>query len=96
LELHDEEGHVVINFKDLVDLSVSHFGKIFKEVDPCPLGEIMNLISKYPRLVEEHENEDLYREVTKDEILIVMSSFQKDCSPSLDRWMVKFYIAFLT
>ena len=33
LELHDEEGHVVRNFKDLEDLSTFHFGKIFTEVN---------------------------------------------------------------
>jgi hypothetical protein len=33
-------------------------------------------------------------EIYKDELLLVMSTFQKDKSPSLDGWTIEFYLTF--
>ena len=35
-----------------------------------------------------------YRQVTREELLIVFSSFQKNKSPGLDGWIAEFYIDF--
>jgi len=76
-----------------VDLGVQQFDMLYKESNPCPLGEIMTLINKYPWLVEENENDDLYKEVSKDDLHEVLSMFCKDYSPGLDSWMIEFFEA---
>jgi hypothetical protein len=61
-------------------MSVSHFDIIYKQPEVCLLGEIMILINEYPHLVEEYENEEIFQEVSLDEFISFMNTFQKDMS----------------
>jgi hypothetical protein len=73
-------------FHDLENMGVHHFKEIFKEPDRENLGEILKVVSYFPIFVNEEENNILYRPVTKEELMFVLSTFQKDKSPGLDGW----------
>jgi hypothetical protein len=48
------------------------------------------MCSYFPQLGIEEENEDLMVEISKEELLAVMSYFQKDKSPGPDVGQLKF------
>jgi hypothetical protein len=73
---------------------VQHFEEVFKELDRENIEEILKVASYFPRLVGEEENERMYREVSREELLYVLNSFKKDRSPGPDGWTVEFYIEF--
>ena len=67
-------------------LGVDHFLNLFNESKHVNMGKILKLISFFPRLIDEEENHDLYKEVTKSELLAIMSSFKMDKSPRPGDW----------
>ena len=54
----------------------------------------MKVVSYFPRMVEVKDNEDLYRVVFLEELLVVLNTFKKDRSPGLNGWPVEFYLDF--
>lgn len=54
---------------------------MFKEPDRENIEEILKVASYFPRLVGEKENERMYREVSREELLYVLNSFNKNRSP---------------
>jgi hypothetical protein len=62
----------------LVDLGVKHLSEIFKELGRDNIGEIWKVVSYFSRMVEEEDNAEMFREVSKEEELSVLHSFQKD------------------
>jgi hypothetical protein len=52
---------------------------------------MLKLISFLPKLVDEAENRELFREVTKEELRVVISSFSKDKSPGPNGWTTEFF-----
>jgi hypothetical protein len=44
--------------------------------------------------VNEEDNQRLFKEVSKDELQLVMHSFQKNKSTRLDKWPIKFFLGF--
>jgi hypothetical protein len=75
-------------------LGVKHFSYIFKEPERANIGEILKVISYFPRMLEDEDNEELFKEVSREELSKFLSSFQKDRCPGPDRWLVEFYLDF--
>jgi hypothetical protein len=89
--LNDINGNKVHGFSKLASPGVGHFKEIFREPDEVKIGEILKLISFFPRLIEEEDNLALYSVVTKDELIVVISSFKRDKNPGPDNWMAEFF-----
>jgi hypothetical protein len=51
------------------------------------VGEMLKLISMFPRLVDQVDNMDFFREVSKEELCGVLDSFKKDKSHGT-RWLI--------
>jgi hypothetical protein len=45
-------------------------------------------------MVEEEYNAHLFKEITSEELVMIMSSFQKERSHGLDGWPIEFFIDF--
>eukprot|EP01018_Ginkgo_biloba_P018081 Gb_04379 [translate_table: standard] len=75
--------------KDLAALGVQHFSGIFKEPDRANLGEIIKVVTYFLRMVGDEDNAMLYREITKEELLVVLNALQKEKSPGPDEWSVE-------
>jgi hypothetical protein len=93
-EMTNTEGNKVRGFKELADLGIQHFKGIFEEPTSANIGEILRVISLFPRLVNEEDNERMFMSVTKEELLYVLSTFKKDRSLGLDGWTVEFFLDF--
>jgi hypothetical protein len=51
-ELKDQNDNSVKRFKGLVDLGVNHFQDIFKELERAKIGEVLKVVSHFPRMIE--------------------------------------------
>jgi hypothetical protein len=93
-ELKDHDGNSVKGFKGPIKLGVQHFQHIYKEPVKENIGEIMKVVSYFPRMIEEEKNKSLFRVATKEELRRVLHTFQKDKSLGLDGWPAEFYLDF--
>eukprot|EP01018_Ginkgo_biloba_P032610 Gb_14068 [translate_table: standard] len=93
-ELTGREGNKVRGFKDLAAFAVQHFNELFKEPDRINIGEIIKVVTYFPRMVGNEDNAILFREITKEELLVVLNALQKEKSPGPDGWSVEFYLDF--
>lgn len=78
-------------FRNLSSLVVRHFSSLY--VDPSQAC-ILQIISKFSRMVKDEENEELFSPVLKEELLVVLKLFQRDKSPEPDRWPIEFFVDF--
>lgn len=60
------------------------FKGIIKETKRANIEEILKVVSYFPKMVNDEENERLFRIITKEELLFVLNSFKKDRSSGLD------------
>lgn len=63
-----------MGFQGLTKLGIKHFSNIFKDLVKSNLGETLKVIPSFPRMVEEEENEEFFKVVTKEELLMVLYS----------------------
>jgi hypothetical protein len=56
------------------------------------MGNIMKVLSFFPRMVNDDENAQLFKEISSEELVVVMSSFQKEKSLGSDGWPIEFFI----
>jgi hypothetical protein len=85
------QGNYVHGFHNLAALGVDHFKGLFKEPDKINMDVILKQISLFPQLIEEEENGNMYKEISKEELRGVLASFKKDKSLWLDGWTTKFF-----
>jgi hypothetical protein len=67
-KLKDSQGNKKRGFIELVDLGVNHFKELLSESTSEKVGEMLNLISIFPRLVEEENDRYFLIEVSKEEL----------------------------
>ena len=54
----------------------------------------MKSVRLFPTFLEERERYSLMMEVSKEDLLVVMNTFQKGKSPEPDGWPIEFYLGF--
>ena len=62
---------------------MNHFSGLFKYPEHRDMGVTLKLVRLFPILVKHEDNVDLYKLVTKDEILVIIQSFKTYKSPDL-------------
>lgn len=67
-----DNGNAFRTFRELADLGVSHFENIYSQPNPCMIDDIMQLLSKYTKLVIEDDNDGLFKEITLEELKVVV------------------------
>jgi hypothetical protein len=77
-ELRDANGVSIAGFKELATLGVKHFQGLFKENAQVKMGEMLQMIALFPRMIEEEDVKDLFHEVSKEELQVIIASFKKD------------------
>jgi len=85
---------LVNTFDGLSSLGISHFKDMFKAQARSSIVEIVKYFMLFPRFVENDEWESLLQEVSENELLVVMNSFQKGKSLGPDGWPIEFYLGF--
>lgn len=92
-KLNTPEGEEVSSFEGMANEGIRHFSDIFKEIDHVNMVEVVKMAHLFPGFADEMDNRALMVEVTKGELKAVLSSFQKDKSPSPDGWTIEFFIS---
>jgi hypothetical protein len=87
-------GSMARPFKDIAHLGVCHFQNIYKEEKQLTIVEVVRMTSLFPSFVNEEENHMLLKEITKDELYLVIHSFQKDKIPGPNGWAIEFFLGF--
>eukprot|EP00253_Pinus_taeda_P002268 PITA_02268 len=93
-KLKDPEGREASSFEALSNMGKNHFKSLFSDPGGVSLAEIIRTAQYFPRFVEGEEAEDLFREVTKEEVESIIKSMAKDKSPSPNGWTVELFIHF--
>jgi hypothetical protein len=65
-ELSNREGEKVQGFQELAELGVQYFNDIFREPERENIGEIIRVVAYFPRMVDEEDNENLYKAVSRE------------------------------
>ena len=71
-------------------MRVQHSKGILEELEMDNIGEILQITTLFNRMVDDEDNEILFRVVTKGELLHILNSFKKDRIPCLDGWAIEF------
>lgn len=81
-------------FQKLAGLTVEHFKDFYLDPGNYDMGGMLQAIGTFPRIVEEEENDDLFQDVLKEELLVGLKLFQRDKILSPDRWLLEFFVDF--
>eukprot|EP00253_Pinus_taeda_P010579 PITA_10579 len=90
-KLKDSEGREASNFEALSDMGKNHFQSLFSDPGGVSLAEIIRTAQSFPLFEEGEEAEDLFQEVTKEEVESIIKSMAKDKSPGPDGWTVELF-----
>ena len=63
-EIRNRQGIMVRSFEDKVEPGVDFFQNIFKELEGCPIQEILEVLGFFPRMIFEEMNEELTKEIS--------------------------------
>eukprot|EP01018_Ginkgo_biloba_P027293 Gb_33895 [translate_table: standard] len=74
----NKEGAVVSGFEDLSKVGTEHFKSTYKEDNRASIAEVIQRTSFFPSFIGEEDHESLLKEISKEEILEVLQSLQKD------------------
>ena len=66
MEVKNEDNEVVTKFEYLEKIGVDHFQKLFKEDENVSKEKEMKLSQLYPNLVNDEDNKELMKEVSKE------------------------------
>ena len=66
MEVKNEDNEVATKFEDLVKMGVDHFHKHLKEDEKVSKEKAMKLSHLYPNLVNDEDNKELMKEVSKE------------------------------
>jgi hypothetical protein len=75
--MQNGEGEEANNFEDLGKLELEHFGDVYKEDSKATIVEVVKMTTFLPRFVNDMSNESLMEEVAKEDLQVVLHSFQK-------------------
>ena len=82
---------MVRSFEDKAEAGVDFFQNIFKELEGCPIQEILEVLGFFPRMITKEMNEELTKEISEEEI---RHTLQNGKSPGPDGFTMEFYIIF--
>ena len=93
-EIRNKQGYMVSSLEDKVEVGVDFFQNIFKELEGCPIQEILEVLGFFPRMITEEMNEELTKEIYEEEISHILHTFQKGKIPRPDGFTLEFFIGF--
>ena len=92
--MQNGEGEEANSFEDLGKLELEHFGDVYKEDRKATIVEVVKMTTFFPSFVNDMSNESLMEEVAKEDLRVVLHSFQKHKSPRPDGWPAEFFLGF--
>lgn len=93
-EIMDELGNIHTSQEAISREAVKIFKKAYNEDSGCNIEDIVWGIDPFPAMFDECQNIALYAEVSEEELLTTMKTFQTDKCPRPDGWTIDFFIHF--
>jgi hypothetical protein len=78
-------------FVDLAVLGVTHFKNPFAANEHDSIGDMLNILKHFLRLVNQKENKEFFLDNTLEEISGVINSLKKDRCPNPNGWTIDFF-----
>jgi hypothetical protein len=72
----------------------NYFSELFKEPPGCTIEDILKVVSLYPKVVSNEDNDSLKEEIFVKEILSTLEAFHKGKSLGPNDLSVEFYLGF--
>jgi len=88
------KGALVCDFNGLESMAMDYSGTLFQKFEDVNIAKVLKISSYFPKMVNENLCEQLYKPMSRDELLHVLGTFSKDNIPGHDGWIDKFYIDF--
>jgi len=79
--MQNGEGEEANSFEDLGKLELEHFGDVYKEDSKATFVQVVKMTTFFPSFVNDMSNESLMEVVAKEDLQVVLHSFQKNRSP---------------
>lgn len=73
---------------------MAHFEKLYREPRHSKVAKMLKILSYFPRLAEDDDNRDFYKEISWEKLFATISCFKRDKSPDLDGLNVDFFKEF--
>ena len=80
--------------KDLMIEGLNCFECLSKEEGQATIDEVFNMAMQLRKMVNKEYFVIVTKHISKEELLQVLTSFQKDKMPRLDGWSIEFFIGF--
>jgi hypothetical protein len=74
----NHQGRTVTSFVDLACLGLDNFQNIYKADERVLIGKIVRIGGFFPSFVDEKLNISMFKEVSKEELNMVLHIFQKE------------------
>jgi hypothetical protein len=93
-EIKDELGGTHTGQQAIKDEAVRYFKSFFSDTSQINLEEWIDSVRLFPTFVNEVDVQNLEKEVTKDELFVILKGFARDKIPGPDGWTVEFFHSF--
>lgn len=93
-DLNDHGGRRIWGTDDLLGEATRHFHDYYCDPKNTSLAEQFKVIKEYPRMFNDEEGMDIFRDVTLQDVENTLHGFAKDKSPGPDGWTVEIFIHF--
>jgi hypothetical protein len=85
---------LLLGKKILRQVVVNYFKSFFTDPGSNTLEDQLKVIQLFPRMFSENDVVDIGRQITLNEVKMVIEGFSKNKSPGLDGWTAEFFINF--
>lgn len=93
-ELQDPGSLPISGFKNMSNLAMEHFKGLYSNPGNQDMGGLLQVIGKFPCMLELEDNEELFQAVPSEELLAVLKTFKRDKSSSPNGWSPQFFVDF--
>jgi hypothetical protein len=79
------------SYPEIAQAGIEHFRDSYQAERRATIAEVLRLCSFFPHFVNQ-DNQNLMEEISKEELLSVLQSFQKDKSPDFEELPIEFFL----
>ena len=85
-DLKSMDGARIRGQNALIDLRIEHFFALYFDLGSWHIYSTLQVIKKFPNLVEQEENDECFWPIENEEIFVTLNLFQTDKIPRIYGW----------
>jgi hypothetical protein len=88
-------GQQLDSFDQVKEEAFHHFNNLYQQpIEEATNADVIDMLSNIPSIVSEHENNQLVKDITEEEIIKAVWSLDPDKAPGPDGFPIRFYHSF--